>query len=203
MKIGIDIDDVIAEFRKGFLRYYQKKKDFDINRAYVVDRIRDYFINKEEVGDEIENFHFTEEFENLEIVKGSEKSINLLYKENQITFITARPKEHSERTKRFINKYFPENLKIIHSEEAENFSKKRIQTKGDICEIEKIDIMIEDKPCYAIDCAKRGVFVFILERPWNKHYNFRNYNNIEIVKDWNEIFNKINKMKIKNNENKR
>lgn len=199
MKIGIDIDDVIAEFRKGFLRYYKQKENFDAEKAYSSYSVKRFFSDAEKVDKEIDNFHYLPELEELDLVEGSKEIVNNLVEKHEVVFITSRPKEHKEPTKRFIKKYFPEDLKIIHSEEMDKTIDKNKEpvTKGDICEKESIDIMIEDNPRYAKDCAERGIFVFILEKPWNKGYSFENHRNVEKIKHWGEALEKLNKMNTK------
>lgn len=200
LKIGIDIDDVIAEFRKGFLDYYKRQgHDFDFWKAYSAYSVKEFFTDWDKVDKDIDDFHYLPELERLDLVEGSSEIVNSLIEQHEIVFITSRPREHKDATKRFIEKYFPEDLKIIHSEEMDKSinNDNGPVTKGDICEEESVDVMIEDNPRYAKDCAERGIFVFVLEKPWNEEYGFENYTNIEKIRHWNEVLEKLNKRNIK------
>ena len=198
LKIGIDIDDVIAEFRKGFLDYYKRQgNDFDFWKAYSAYSVKEFFYDSEQVDRDVDHFHYLPELEELDLVEGSSEIINNLNEQHEIVFITSRPKEHKEATKRYMKKYFPDELKIIHSEEMDKNVGRGgdIVTKGDICEEEGVDVMIEDNPRYARDCAERGIFVFVLEKPWNEEQDFEDYRNIEKISHWNEILDKLNDIK--------
>jgi len=201
LKIGIDIDDVIAEFRKGFLNYYKKQgNDFDFWEAYKSNSVKEFFTDWNKVDKDIDDFHYLPELEELDLVEGSSEVVNSLFEQHEIVFITSRPKEHKNTTRRFMKKYFPESLRIVHSEEMDKSidENKKHLTKGEICEEESVDVMIEDNSLYAKDCAERGIFVFLLEKPWNKEKDFNEYQNIEKVKDWNEIYYKLNKIRTNN-----
>ena len=45
--------------------------------------------------------------------------------------------------------------------------------------------MIEDNADYALDCAKKGIKTFLLDKPWN--HDYVKHKNIRKVSDWNEL----------------
>ena len=59
------------------------------------------------------------------------------------------------------------------------------KTKGELCKDLNVDLMIEDDPKYAEDCALKGINVLLLDKPWNQ--NCIEHENIIRVKNWKEI----------------
>jgi uncharacterized HAD superfamily protein len=69
------------------------------------------------------------------------------------------------------------------------------KTKADICETLHADIMIEDAPTYAADCAQRNIHVLLYDRPWNR--DIPETEIINRVRTWEEV---LAKVKQKNGE---
>ena len=184
MKIGIDIDEVVVSFLEGFLEIYNKKYNTNIS----VDEIISYNlweclpITKEEsisIGDE---FHDSEHFEGMGLVEGAVESIKKLSTNHEIIFVTSRPLNIKSKTENFIQKHFPKiPVKIFFSGD---FYGKGL-TKSQICSDQGIDFLVEDNKHYAFDCAKNGINVFLLDKPWNKDYE--EHVNLTKVNNWNEI----------------
>jgi uncharacterized HAD superfamily protein len=186
-KIGIDIDEVISEFVKPYLEFHNNKFGTNINYedisrplfwedlGYNIDEMQILF-------DDFQENHLLPE--NFPLLSGSKEGINLLNKKNKLFIITSRPKKIFEQTKKFFDKHFPENdFKIFFSGEVHISNNSK--SKADICKKLNIDFLIEDGPKIALDCAKKGIKVFLMDKPWNKDYE--HHNNIIKVKNWEEI----------------
>jgi len=184
MKIGIDIDEVIVEFLKGYLEIYEKiygKKGFykDFHSYNFWECLP---ISKEQAIRIAEEFFDSEEFENIEFVKGAKQAVQTLSKNHELIFLTARPVKIKEKTIRFFNKHFPESsFEIFHS--GDFFAGNK--SKAEICKDLGISFLIEDNEHYALDCSKNCEKVFLLDKPWNQ--NMKNQKNIIRVKNWQEI----------------
>src|SRR3989339_167530 len=92
LKIGIDIDDVIINFIKPFLKFYNEKfkdnKNFSDCTSY---HFSDCFkITKEKEFILIEEFN-CKKFHELELIEEFKNKINFLFKNYEVFFITARP----------------------------------------------------------------------------------------------------------------
>jgi uncharacterized HAD superfamily protein len=187
-KIGIDIDDVIAYFMKHFIDYSNKKN----GTSFKVDEISNYNLweteihpSKEHSVGEVLEFQNSTHFDNIGLVEGVKEAIEKLSKIYDIHFVTSRPQQIKEKTDKFLNKHFPENnFNVIYSGEIHGG-----KSKSDICSDFEIPLMIEDNPFYALDCASKGVRVFLIDKPWNK--NHEPHDNIIKVNDWNEILNHL------------
>ena len=188
MKIGIDIDDVVVEFVKGYLKMYEKtygqKFVFEDLKSYNFGYLLDF--SKEEEYESVNKFFETKDFENLDLIEGAKEAIYEISKENEIFFITSRPSFTNSKTKVFLKKYFSEiSFELIHSGGFHLQGKH----KEEICLDREIKIMIEDHYDFALKCAEKGIRVFLLDKPWNQSQE--EHENIMRVKNWNEILGKL------------
>lgn len=193
MKIGIDIDGVlnshynfIVDYGTKFCNEIGKYKLEDINSFNTTEM----FLWDEETAHKFWNKYRIDLVSNLPAKEFASEVINKLKNEgNKIYIITAR-KNNDE--------WFSENLK----NDVENITIKwlkqnninydeihfNVDDKGLFCKNNNIDIMIEDDPHY-IKKLINNTKVFIFDCPYNRNIEF---NHIERVYSWYDIYNKIN-----------
>jgi len=190
MIIGIDIDDVLAEFIQEYLIHHNSIND----TAYVKEDIRDYDLQKvlpytrEEILKKIFAFYEHENFRKLPTLTNAKEVIDILKKTHELHAITARPIFTKQNTTDWITKNFSDAFKSINFSNEFGLSKEH-KNKPEICEDLNVNIMIEDSPKYAEAISKKGIKVLMITQPWNTKYQ---QENVERVKDWNEILEKIN-----------
>lgn len=193
-KIGIDIDEVVVEFMKGYIDFHNKKHGTNFNLGSITNYHlwkSGFHKTKEESVRDVMEFQDSEDFNFITLIEGVKNCLKKISMDYNIIFITSRPEELKEKTRNFFYKHFPKNgYNFIFSGEIYGG-----KTKSQICLEEGISIMVEDNADYALDCAKRGIKTFLLEKPWNK--NYENHENIIKVKNWEEILNKLNSEKLK------
>lgn len=183
MKIGLDLDDVIVEFSKGYLDFYNLKNRTNLEyKNWTRYNFSDSFgKSKAEANEVMEEFYHSPFFDNLKLSEDSRDSIELLARNNRLFIITARPLRYKEKTEKFTGKYFPDILiKIFYSDEM---SKEHCIGKAGLCKREGIDIFIDDSLECALSCSKEGTKTFLLNKPWNQG----ECNGIIRVKNWQEI----------------
>jgi len=186
--IGIDIDDVIVHLVKHFYEFYNKKfgKELNVENHFEYNFMGPFSISEEEAISLIKEFYFTEHFDNLDLIEASVDSIHELSKDYEIFFITSRHLDIKDKTENFLQKLFPNmGYTLIFSGEFWQEAKSKVE----ICEDVGVSIMIEDNEIYALDCAKKGIKVFLLDKPWNQ--NYEGHKNIMKVKGWKEILEKL------------
>lgn len=169
MKIGIDLDDVVVEFVRPFLAIYEK----ETNKKKKVEDIFTYQlwiplgISREETIDIAEKFYKTDLFENGDLIEGAKEFIEDLHRDHEIVFVTSRPLHLKEKTENFIRKHFPtQEFKIIYTGDFTGNGK----TKAQICEEDKIDVLIEDNKVYVSECSEKGTMCFLIDKPWNQNH---------------------------------
>lgn len=190
MKIGIDIDGVVADFFQKFLEFYNKKTKSDIPiESWITYNFWDFLpISKEEGWGLMHEFYLLDDFDEIPLIEGAKEAILQLSKENEVYIITARPFKWEEKTKRFFDKHFSGNkIKLIHCRD----DKDNTIYKREICNNLGINILIEDCGDIALQCAETGVKVILLNSLYNKNIN---HENIIRANNWKGILDKINEL---------
>ena len=193
MKIGIDMDEVVVEFFRYFLDFYNQKsgKNFQYEDWHSYNFWEVFGGTKEEAIGLVEEFYETEFFDNLEFIFGAEKSIKELYKNHNLKIITARPKKLKEKTERFLDKYFSEeNIEVIYSKDGYE----EHLDKGEICKSRGVELMIEDHKNYALSCTEKGINVLLFDKPWNQNNGADLPKEVIRVRGWGQILVEVNKL---------
>lgn len=192
LKIGVDIDEVLAELAESVLDFYNKKfhtnfKKEEIKEIHLEKLLK---ISSKEMRDIFEEFSVTGENLNLIPVKDSINSLKKL-NEYELYAISARPKSIKDHTVEWIEKHYESCFKEIHllsdSHGVGNFD------KGFFAKEIGIKFFIEDSLKNSLDIASHDIHVILLDKPWNQEENLPE--NIYRVKDWNEILQKIEDLK--------
>jgi len=194
MKIGIDIDEVLAEFVRGYLEKYKEKygKEINFEDIFSYNLWEPLGISKQESIELADSYYDSPEFNNIDLVEGAFEIIKKLNKEHKLFFITSRPLKIKDKTNLFLNKYFSDiNFELVFSNDF--FGSQR-KSKSEICRELGIGLLIEDNKSYSLDCAKKGIKVFLFDKPWNKNFE---HENVERVYSWNEILERLKVERLK------
>ena len=170
MKIGIDIDEVLADFMGSFLKYYNKTYNTELKRT----DFKEYSLwstlggTKKESGDILDGFFRTKDFELVDVVEGAQGGIKTLSKDNDLIVITARPIETYNKTVDWLDKNFPNKFSSIEFSKDWDEDKNSRWNKKDICLEKNIDVLFEDNLVYAKECSESEIDVKLFDCPWNQ-----------------------------------
>lgn len=188
LRIGIDLDDVVFEFMKTLIDYYNEKTEnnflYEEMHSYNISNILN--IEHEEVDNIIKEMTGKDKTLGMDICEFAKESILNLSNSKEIYFITSRV--HRKNTLESLQKHFSDiNFELFFS--SNPYVNNEGKHKGEICLDLGIDYMIEDSYEHAINCANSGVKCFLIEKPWN--VNFEEHGNIIRVKNWREILERL------------
>jgi len=195
MKIGIDIDEIITEFARGYLRMYNEKYEknlkFEELLTYVL--CEPLKISQEASLKLADEYYNSKHFDKIDLVDGAEEGVRKLNQDHELIFITARPSHIKEKTELFLKKLFPNfNLGVVYSK---NMWEEGL-LKSEICNNQKCNVLIEDDLRHALECAEKGIRIILFDKPWNQGVS---HENLIRANNWNEILEKINELnKIEN-----
>ena len=147
--------------------------------------------SEEENQKRVLDFFKSEYFQNIRPVKGAKEMITQLAKEHQLCIITARTSVIRKETEQWLLKHFSNTFHCINlTNQWHGVGKK--QLKSEIGKREKIDMLIDDSLQHALDCASKGIFVFLMDLgyPWNQTSE-KLPENIKRVHSWEEIVQEI------------
>eukprot|EP00201_Polytomella_parva_P017489 CAMPEP_0175071640 /NCGR_PEP_ID=MMETSP0052_2-20121109/19356_1 /TAXON_ID=51329 ORGANISM="Polytomella parva, Strain SAG 63-3" /NCGR_SAMPLE_ID=MMETSP0052_2 /ASSEMBLY_ACC=CAM_ASM_000194 /LENGTH=116 /DNA_ID=CAMNT_0016338835 /DNA_START=566 /DNA_END=916 /DNA_ORIENTATION=+ len=90
----------------------------------------------------------------------------------------------------WLDRHFPNMFEVVYF--GNHFALEGIsRKKSDICKAIGAQILIDDNPSYAIECASAGINVLLYDwegnYPWSKLPKGKEHELIEVVKNWDEV----------------
>ncbi len=181
MIIGVDIDGVIADSEPTYRRTINRLFNLDLKKEDVTS-----YKYEECAGLTDEQMHlfwktFYREGGWLKIkpIKGARKFLAKLKKEkHRIVIVTSRPREHIKKeTHQWLKENGMPYSELIFLENH------RSKHQAALLRGHRFDYFIEDYYECALDLARRGVKVLLLDYPWNRwgrpHPNIRRIKNLQ------------------------
>ncbi|MCK5149793.1 hypothetical protein KAJ87_02615 [Candidatus Pacearchaeota archaeon] len=190
MRIGLDLDDVLANGTEKFIEFHNRKHKTNLNFhnlfTYALSEILgipEELAIKRVI--EFDKSNFSKEISPLD---GAKEIVKKLNENHDLVVITARPKKIEFTTTEWIKKNFPE-IKSVFFISKDYFNK--LKSKAEICLENSIDILIEDNLAHAFECSRNNIPVLLFDYPWNQ-VNEGLPENIQRIKSWKEVLKKIN-----------
>lgn len=198
-RIGLDIDDVIIDFNKGFLEFYNAK----YGTSYAPSDRKEYYyhpmfgVTQEDMQKEYDEYTFSHFHISTTPVGGVKDALQKL-KGNQFFLISARPEKKRKVTEEWFEHHLGDLIEIhaIHLTGQHRNSVTEVKKKGAIAQELGIDIFVEDAITNAYDVASYGVPVLLFDTPWNQTDSLPPL--ITRVYSWNEVVEKIESQAIIN-----
>ena len=188
-KIHLDIDDTLADTTTAFINYMEAVHDVKITR----DVLKMHAYNEilfEIVGKNIDffrEFEKSEHHSNILPNKNADKIISLLAKKNELIVISGRSLNLKDKTKEWVNKYFPNCISQIHlvNQYPREDEEKTPLKKHELCKELDCSLSIDDDPNLALKLSELGVKVILFTQPWNKNINLNG--SIKRINSWDEV----------------
>lgn len=179
MKIGIDIDDTIANSWDTFIPIYSKEfnipiEELQVSKPYYYSlknkiTVEEYFEKMSKIHDDITL--------DIPIKENVKEVIDKLYElGHKVIFITARGKSHTNPYT--ITKKYLDDHKIKYEKLIVDASE-----KDKICKEEKIDLFIDDSIKHCQSVSLKGIEVLLFETKYNKEDK-----QFKHIKNWNEVY---------------
>jgi len=185
MRIVCDIDECVVGYLESFCKYYNN----DNNEKIKVEDFHefDFFSVLARLSDDhgvqlMNNYLNSSYFDNMNFIKGAREGIELLADNHGLSFVTARPVNHTKKTKDYFEKHFPSRRFDVYFEP---------NGKIDRFECLNPDLIIEDSVA-SIEYADAGFGVLLLDKKWNRGVR---HENIYRCGNWKEILDKIEDLK--------
>lgn len=183
MKIGIDIDDTIANSYDNFCTY-ALKYDKKLRNTGIVKNNRKYYDDFDWSNEETSKFfedYFLEIFSYIKPKKEAINILNCLYQDgHELIFITSRNNMNTKYNIYNITKKWMEECNIPYTKIITE-----AKYKGPICKKENIDLFIDDSWGQCTFIADNNKIPVILYDEYDK---YKDSQGIIRVHNWNEIY---------------
>jgi len=187
MKIAIDLDEVLGDFMKAFLRWYNHTfgSNFtreDIVRYHMGDLLG---ISRAEEIKIMHRFFRENGVDGIEPMEGAEEAIKELAREHDLYVVSARQNILLESTRRWINEHFNGYFKKIILGNQDSLDGEEAKGKNKICQELKCDVLVDDGSYHIESVFGGNVSVIIFNHPWNIYHRFPP--SVKRADNWQEI----------------
>ncbi len=182
MNFGFDIDGVISDFVRSFVKVVKKHYNLTLIEAdiYCHDLNLVLGISKRDTVKLIRETLL----DDLELISGAKETLVKLESEgNQIFLLTARPSDLGDVTKSWLEKKGIPHSRIIQLNEGEKYLAKV-----------DLDLIVEDNLEDAIEWSQKVKSILVFDHPWNQTFNALSI--IKRVYSWDEICKEIEQLKV-------
>ena len=191
MKIGIDLDGVVFDSEKDFRIYAELYDIFDLKRNSTVDkralRFQERFDWTEEEGKTFLERYHEKIVKESNYMPGAKMILKMLKQEgHELIIITARGGINKE-----IKRITDERLKKDNMDIFDKYYF-AVENKGELCEKENIDIMIDDlrENCKGVAYRKIKT-IYFKDAP---SYDMEENKYLKVLYNWGEVYRYIREM---------
>lgn len=169
MTIGIDIDEVMADFMIELIDFHNHHYDcqgtVDDHHTYSYANV--WGCSYDETIKRIFEFYHSPWFDRIKPTAGSQRAIKKLAKSHDLQIITSRSESIKDKTLRWVEEHFPHLFSKVHftNQFAEKKEARSVITKLAVCQAEQIELVVDDSLETALRCAKGDVRVLLLDMP--------------------------------------
>lgn len=168
-RIGIDIDDVLAEFHEAFITFSNvhyrtrfKKDEFTSPKL-----TNNWGISLEELLLRADAFDKADAKRKIRPRPGAQAMVARLKERYKLYAITNRPIEVIDTTMWWLNEHFSQTFTdVIFC--TKDGGKTLVRSKNTVCKALGIHIILEDHPHNTYVCADDGIHTYLFDQPWNR-----------------------------------
>lgn len=169
MIIGVDLDDVLADFFSVYLMFYNEKYETNFRKE---DFVRWDFpgicgITFEESIARLSEFVKTGSNKNIIPIPNAQEMIARLAQQHTLHIITSRPLDIVEETAQWVERHFSKLFCDIHFCSMDG-GMVHFRSKSSVCQEIGAKLLIDDHPENAQSCAEDGIQVYLFDQPWNQ-----------------------------------
>ncbi len=173
VKIGYDLDDVIVDFFPTFLEFYNPR----YGASYSFKDMISFWIweigigkDKEEAIKIVNEFHESEYFERIPLIRRAKEGISEIFKLTGRTplIVTSRPIGFREKTNKSLARHFSDTDFSFQVHYSGDFHNGNGCSKAIFCRENGLNYFVEDCFDYSKTCRRIGTRTFLLRKPWNE-----------------------------------
>ncbi|GJP41196.1 hypothetical protein CLOM_g872 [Closterium sp. NIES-68] len=194
LRVAVDVDEVLGSFLSTLNLFCAEKYSVrhDLHEFYVYDFMKIWKCSQEEANHRVHDFFKSDHFnDGIPIIPGAFDTLRRLSHFTDLVVVTSRQHVIREPTLEWLDNHFPGVFSSVHF--GNHFALEGTpRPKSEMCRELGAEVLIDDNPRYAMECAEHGIsvllFDWLLQYPWSKtegggpHHEL-----IERVRDWGEV----------------
>lgn len=193
LRVAVDVDEVLGSFLSSLNAFIAEQHflKYDISEYHVYDFMKIWGCSQVEANDRVHAFFESEHFKDgIVPIPGAQGSLLRLAKFCDLVIVTSRQHVIRTQTLDWIERHYPGIFSDVYF--GNHFALEgEARPKSEICRSIGAEILIDDNPRYAVECAHQDIEVLLFDHnygyPWSKTVDGPVHALITRVQSWQEV----------------
>lgn len=197
MVVAVDVDEVLGSFLAALNKFIADRYSWNhsVSEYHVYEFFRIWNCSRERANFLVHEFFTTHYFQDgIQPIPGARDALQNLSSFCSLSVVTSRQDAIKNHTLEWIEKYYPGLFEQIHF--GNHFALEgQSRPKSEICRSFGAQVLIDDNPRYALECAEAGMRVLLFDYdnsyPWCKTGVDESHPLVTKVHNWEEVEEKL------------
>uniref|UniRef100_A0A0E0DY95 Uncharacterized protein n=1 Tax=Oryza meridionalis TaxID=40149 RepID=A0A0E0DY95_9ORYZ len=197
MVVAVDVDEVLGSFLAALNKFIADRYSLNhsVSEYHVYEFFKIWNCSRERANFLVHEFFTTHYFQDgIHPIPGARDALQNLSSFCSLSVVTSRQDAIKNHTLDWIGKYYPGLFEQIHF--GNHFALQgQSKPKSEICRSFGAQVLIDDNPRYALDCAEDGMRVLLFDYhnsyPWCKTGVDESHPLVTKVHNWQEVEEKL------------
>lgn len=193
LTVAVDIDEVLGSFLIALNTFIAEQyfREHNISEFHVYDFTKVWRCSRAEADLRVHAFFKSRHFDKgILPIPGAYQSLLQIASYCELYVVTSRQNIIKEETLAWIERHYSGIFREVHF--GNHFALEgEARTKSEICRGLGAQVLIDDNPAYAMDCAKNGIEVLLFDLnnsyPWSKTWEGPDHPLITRVDNWEKV----------------
>ncbi|KAH0936012.1 hypothetical protein HID58_013129 [Brassica napus] len=191
--VAVDIDEVLGNFVSALNRFIADRylSNHSVSEYHVYEFFKIWNCSRNEADIRVHEFFKTSYFKKgIHPLPGAHNTLHKLSRHCELSVVTSRQNAIKDHTLEWLDMHFPGLFKQIHF--GNHFALHgESKPKSEICRSFGAEVLIDDNPRYAEECANIGMKVLLFDYensyPWSKTESVDRHPLVTRVHNWEEV----------------
>ncbi|MCE0481837.1 hypothetical protein HAX54_039926 [Datura stramonium] len=191
--VAVDVDEVLGNFVSALNEFVADRYSsyHSVSEYHVYEFFKIWKCSRDEADIRVHEFFKTSYFKTgIRPIPGARQTLQKLSRFCNLSIVTSRQNAIKDHTIEWIERHYPGLFQDIHFGNHFALNGQSI-AKSDICRSLGANVLIDDNPRYAIECAEVGIKVLLFDYensyPWSKSESLNGHPMVKKVHNWGEV----------------
>ncbi|KAK8942211.1 hypothetical protein KSP40_PGU011047 [Platanthera guangdongensis] len=194
MVVAVDVDEVLGSFLPALNKFIAEhySSHLTLSEYYVYEFSKIWNCTPAEAQIRVHEFFKTPYFTSgIDPIPGAHTVLSNMTRFCSLSVVTSRQNIIKDHTCDWIEKHYPGLFKEIRFGNHFALDGGKSMPKSEICRSLGAQVLIDDNPGYALECAEAGIRVLLFDYcnsyPWCKDTSVESHNLVTKVHSWEEV----------------
>lgn len=191
--VAVDVDEVLGNFVSALNEFVADHYSsyHSVSEYHVYEFFKIWRCSRDEADIRVHEFFKTSYFKTgIHPIPGARQTLQKLSRFCNLSIVTSRQNAIKDHTIEWIERHYPGLFQDMHFGNHFALNGQSI-AKSDICRSLGANVLIDDNPRYAIECAEVGIKVLLFDYensyPWSKSESVNGHPMVRRVHNWEEV----------------